>query len=99
MVYPEQVIFIMHVIWEKNSKGLCCSLHFPSFPAAMAFMMEVAETAEKLNHHPDWCNSYRRVDICLRTHDAGNTISEKDLALSEEIKRILLSHQAENRPL
>ena len=88
----------MHVIWEKNSKGLCCSLDFPSFLSAIAFMQEAALAAEKMNHHPDWCNSCQRVDICLRTHEAGNTITEKDLALSEEIKRILLSHTAENRP-
>ena len=89
----------MHVIWKKNRKGLCCSLEFPSFLSAMAFIQEVALAAEKLNHHPDWSNSYRRVEICLRTHDAGNAITEKDLALSEEIKQILLSRDAENRPL
>lgn len=88
----------MDVIWTQKAEGRCCSLDFPDFPAAMRFMQEVAEAAEKLNHHPDWCNSYRRVDICLRTHDAGNTITEKDLALSEEISRILLLHAAENRP-
>jgi 4a-hydroxytetrahydrobiopterin dehydratase len=88
----------MNVIWKKNSKGLCCSLYFPSFPAAITFVVEVAEAAENMNHHPEWCNVYRQVDICLRTHDAGNAVTEKDLALSEEITRILLSHQAENRP-
>ena len=88
----------MNVIWKKNSKGLCCSLYFPSFPAAITFVVEVAEAAENMNHHPEWSNVYRQVDICLRTHDAGNAVTEKDLALSEEITRILLSHQAENRP-
>ena len=89
----------MHVIWEKNRRGLCCSLDFPSFLSAMSFIQELAAAAEKLNHHPDWRNVYCRVDICLRTHDAGNAVTEKDLGLSEEINRILLSHQAENRPI
>jgi 4a-hydroxytetrahydrobiopterin dehydratase len=88
----------MDVIWKKNSKGLCCSLLFPDFLSAMHFMQKVAMVAEAMNHHPEWCNVYRQVDICLRTHDAGNAVTEKDLALSEEINRILLSYPVQNRP-
>jgi 4a-hydroxytetrahydrobiopterin dehydratase len=88
----------MDVIWTKNREGLCCSLLFPDFLTAMHFIREVAEVAEAMNHHPEWSNVYRQVDICLRTHDAGNAVTEKDLALSEEINRILLSYPVQNRP-
>jgi 4a-hydroxytetrahydrobiopterin dehydratase len=88
----------MHVIWTKNRKGLCCSLLFPDFPSAMAFVQELSVVAERINHHPDWRNVYRQLDICLHTHDEGNRVTEKDIALSEEINRILLSYTAENRP-
>ena len=39
--------------------------------------------AEKMNHHPTWSNTWNQVDIHLTTHDAGNTVTEKDHALAQ----------------
>ena len=54
---------------------------FADFPQAFAFMTEVALTAEKINHHPEWFNVYNRVDITLTTHDAGG-LSQRDIDLA-----------------
>lgn len=48
-------------------------------------MTEVAEQAEKLQHHPRWTNEWNRVEIWLLSHDAGNTITEKDRQLADII--------------
>jgi 4a-hydroxytetrahydrobiopterin dehydratase len=58
-------------------------------------MQQVAELAEKLNHHPEWRNVYNRVEIRLTTHDAGNTITDKDRQLAAAIAELDLVHQAE----
>jgi 4a-hydroxytetrahydrobiopterin dehydratase len=44
---------------------------FADFNAAFGFMTHVAMQAEKLDHHPEWSNVYRHVDVTLATHDAG----------------------------
>jgi 4a-hydroxytetrahydrobiopterin dehydratase len=54
------------------------------FRQAFGFMAQVALAAEKLDHHPDWSNSYRMVSISLTTHDAGG-LTEKDVALARLI--------------
>ncbi len=41
--------------------------------------------AEKMNHHPTWSNTYNKVDIILSTHDAGNTVTDKDRKLATAI--------------
>jgi 4a-hydroxytetrahydrobiopterin dehydratase len=51
-------------------------------------MTKVAFAAEKLNHHPNWSNVYNQVDIVLTTHDAGNTVTEKDWQLAKKIDEI-----------
>ena len=61
---------------------------FSDFSEAFAFMTRVALIAEKENHHPDWSNVYNRVTIKLSTHDAGNTITEKDRKLAAAIDKI-----------
>lgn len=61
---------------------------FRDFSEAFAFMTRVALIAEKENHHPDWSNVYNRVTIKLSTHDAGNTITEKDRKLAAAIDKI-----------
>ena len=42
-----------------------------NFTHAFAFMSAVAIEAEKLNHHPEWSNVYKTVDVVLTTHDTG----------------------------
>ncbi len=51
-------------------------------------MNAVGEVAEEMNHHPWWSNVYNKVAIELTTHDAGNTVTEKDLALARRIDEI-----------
>jgi 4a-hydroxytetrahydrobiopterin dehydratase len=51
-------------------------------------MTKVAFAAEKLSHHPNWSNVYNQVDIVLTTHDAGNTVTEKDWQLAKKIDEI-----------
>ena len=73
---------------EKNNK-LQHDFEFADFSEAWAFMSRVALIAEKMNHHPEWSNVFNRVHISLCTHDAGNTITEKDKKLAAEIDKIL----------
>lgn len=64
------------------------SLVFADFSQAFGFMSRVALAAEKADHHPEWSNVYKRVDIVLSTHDAGG-VTEKDIALARTIEKIL----------
>jgi 4a-hydroxytetrahydrobiopterin dehydratase len=54
---------------------------FADFPQAFGFMAQVALHAERLDHHPEWFNVHRRVDVRLTTHDAGG-VTERDIALA-----------------
>ena len=54
---------------------------FKDFNQAFGFMTRVALVAEKMDHHPEWFNVYRTVEVTLSTHDAGG-VTEKDIALA-----------------
>lgn len=75
-------------MWQEQNNQLKRSLKFTNFIDAFAFMTKVAFAAEKLNHHPNWSNVYNQVDIILSTHDAGNTVTEKDWQLAKKIDEI-----------
>jgi 4a-hydroxytetrahydrobiopterin dehydratase len=60
------------------------SFRFADFSAAFAFMTRVAMAAEKADHHPDWSNSWSRVDIALSTHDASG-LTARDIELAKII--------------
>ena len=72
--------------WQlsADSTSLSLSPKFPSFAAAFAFMSQMAEASEALDHHPDWSNSYRRVMIKLTTHDVGG-LTALDTALARQM--------------
>ena len=52
-------------------------------------MSRVALLAEKMDHHPNWSNVWNTVTIELTSHDAGNTVTERDRRLAEAINAIL----------
>jgi 4a-hydroxytetrahydrobiopterin dehydratase len=57
---------------------------FADFTQAFAWMTRVALVAEKMNHHPEWSNVYKTVDVTLATHDVGG-ISDLDVKLAEKM--------------
>jgi 4a-hydroxytetrahydrobiopterin dehydratase len=55
---------------------------FADFNEAFGFMTRAALVAEKLDHHPEWFNVYKTVEVTLSTHDAGG-LTERDVKLAE----------------
>jgi 4a-hydroxytetrahydrobiopterin dehydratase len=60
---------------------------FADFNEAFGFMTRAALVAEKLDHHPEWFNVYKTVDVTLSTHDAGG-LTERDIKLAEAMDKI-----------
>ena len=79
--------------WKEENNKLIGEFVFEDFSQAWAFMTEVAILAERKNHHPEWTNIWNRVVIRLSTHDAGNTVTEKDRKLADGISKIFERYQ------
>lgn len=84
MVKPKQ-----DAMWTEENNCLKRNFQFKDFIEAFAFMTRVAMVAEKMNHHPNWSNVYNKVTIELSTHDAGNTVTEKDRKLANAIDKLI----------
>jgi 4a-hydroxytetrahydrobiopterin dehydratase len=74
---------------EKVPKGaICLEWKGRNFRETFALMTEIAELAEQLNHHPEWCNVYSRLTIRLTTHDVGG-LSMLDFTMAEQIDALI----------
>jgi 4a-hydroxytetrahydrobiopterin dehydratase len=60
---------------------------FKDFSEAFGFMARAALAAERLDHHPEWFNVYKTVDVTLSTHDAGG-LTELDIRLATAMDAI-----------
>lgn len=60
-----------HPTWSVVDGQLHRELVFAGFPQAFAFMAQVALAAERLDHHPDWSNSWNRVVVDITNHASG----------------------------
>jgi len=75
-------------MWTEKDNSLQRTFKFKDFIEAFAFMTEVAFHAEQQNHHPNWSNVYNTVNFQLSTHDAGNTVTDKDHKLAAAIDKV-----------
>lgn len=74
--------------WGLANGRLHRELEFRNFVEAFGFMAMVALEAEKLNHHPDWSNSWNKVVLDISSHSAGG-ITDQCFTLAAAINRAL----------
>ncbi|QLH69618.1 4a-hydroxytetrahydrobiopterin dehydratase [Rhodopseudomonas palustris] len=75
--------------WQEleEREAIGRSYQFKDFSEAFGFMTRVALAAERADHHPEWRNVYRTVDVVLTTHDAGG-VTERDVKLAKAMDAI-----------
>jgi 4a-hydroxytetrahydrobiopterin dehydratase len=74
--------------WGLVEGRLHRELEFANFVEAFGFMSMVALVAERLDHHPDWSNSWNRVVVDIRSHAAGG-VTERCFDLAARVNRAL----------
>ena len=80
--------------WRHSRKALRRQFKFETFARAIRFVVEVAASAERLNHHPDVDIRFSLIRVALSTHDVGG-ISNKDFQLA----RLIESHARQEYPI
>ena len=73
--------------WTLEEKTITRDFKFKTFVEAFSFMTAVALEAEKLDHHPDWSNSYNKVSVALTNHEAKG-VTQLDFDLATKIDQI-----------
>ena len=75
--------------WDKSDDGLAIkkTFVFPNFIEALGWMVKAGVWAEKYNHHPEWNNVYKTVNVLLTTHDKG-CITSLDVKLAEQMDKL-----------
>ena len=74
--------------WIIDNKMIKREFKFDNFIDAFGFMSKVALLSEKMDHHPNWQNSYNKVTIELTTHDM-NGVTTNDIKLAEAIDKLI----------
>ncbi len=74
--------------WMIDNKTIKKEFKFDNFIDAFGFMSKVALLSEKMDHHPNWQNTYNKVTIELTTHDKGG-ITINDIQLAESIDELI----------
>jgi 4a-hydroxytetrahydrobiopterin dehydratase len=76
--------------YDQGARAIRRTFRFRDFSEAFGFMTRSALAAEKADHHPDWSNSWNRVDVSLQTHSAGG-VTALDVALAAKMDSIAAS--------
>ncbi len=75
--------------WSEtgSSEAIERTFTFKDFNEAFGFMTRSALVAEKNDHHPEWRNVYKTVEVVLSTHDAGG-VTARDIKLATAMNEI-----------
>jgi 4a-hydroxytetrahydrobiopterin dehydratase len=75
--------------WSEvpGREAIARTFTFKDFNEAFGFMSRVALVAEKRDHHPEWRNVYKTVEVVLATHDAGG-VTALDIDLAKAMNAI-----------
>ena len=75
--------------WKESAgrEAIERSFTFKDFNEAFGFMSRAALVAEKNDHHPEWRNVYKTVEVVLATHDAGG-VTRLDIELAKAMNGI-----------
>lgn len=90
LTQPEQESQLQHLPqWQitRSPDRLSRTFVFDDFACAFAFMAASALRAEKMNHHPDWSNSWNKVSVNLSTHDKGG-LTQLDFDLAKAMSQL-----------
>jgi 4a-hydroxytetrahydrobiopterin dehydratase len=74
--------------WQRVGNEIERTFRFRDFREAIAFVVQVALLAERMDHHPDIEIRYRQVTLRLSTHSAGG-LTERDFHLAQQIDTAL----------
>ncbi len=77
--------------WTESANSLEKTFKFETFEAAMLIMQQAAIKISELDHHPTWTNTYNRIHVVLQTHDAGNSVTQKDRDLAHILDSLYLA--------
>ena len=75
--------------WTVADGRLIRDVEAPTFPAAIEWVVMIAQAAEELDHHPDIDIRWRRLHLELSTHSAGSRVTDLDVTLAERINTIV----------
>lgn len=79
-------------MWKTVDNKLYQKFTFKDFAEATDFINKVAAIADTLNHHPTIQNTYNTVELWLSTHDAGDTVTDKDKGFARLVDGLFVPH-------
>lgn len=85
--------------WTEHDGGIARTYKTTGWPATLMLVNAIGFCAETAFHHPDLSVSYDSVQVRLLTHDAGNAVTDKDLALARRIEDLALYRPGDDSPL
>ena len=71
----------------EGRDAIAKTFRFADFNEAFGWMTRVALAAERMDHHPEWRNAWRTVEVTLTTHSAGG-LTRRDVELAQIMDRL-----------
>lgn len=75
--------------WQVKDDQLIAKFELADFSEVQAKIKEIMKIADEQNHHPTVTFSYKTIEIKTVTHDAGNTLTDRDFELAKAVSSVV----------
>ena len=89
MEQTTQTLITKYPAWSVSGETLVGNWTVANFAELRAIISRLCDLADELNHHPQVTFGYNQLTVETTTHDAGNTITEKDIELAQRVSELV----------
>jgi len=92
LFYMEQSIeqfLATHPDWTVSGETLVGNWKLSGFDDVKPIIGKLCDLADSFDHHPTVTFDYNTIEVETTTHDAGNTITEKDIELAQRVTQLM----------
>lgn len=79
--------------WQYAKNKIAKTFEFVSFSDGLKLVNKLAPFCNKIDHHPDICIYYKKINFALTRYSIGGKVTNRDFKVASKIEELFRQYQ------